>query len=64
MADATITIEQLHVLFDAARERDEAYLEERIHSCIARHASARAAEEAAARRAARERAVGDGRSWP
>jgi hypothetical protein len=63
MADTTITIDHLQVLFEAARERDEAYLAEKVDERIARHNAMRTADDAAACQAAGERAVGDGRAW-
>lgn len=62
-ADTRITIEHLQVLFETARQRDEAYLAELVDRRIARHSAARVADDAAACDAAGERAVGDGRTW-
>jgi hypothetical protein len=62
-ADTRITIETLQVLFEAARQRDEAYLAEMVDQRITRHESMRATDDDAACQAAGERAVGDGRAW-
>jgi hypothetical protein len=59
-----ITIEQLDVLFDAERQRDEAVFAQLFARHIARYDAQRTSDADAEERARRERSVSEGRgAW-